>query len=305
MTFFGALPKPLDFETKSQTEHFAIKSNKSSETKPGNLLNLEKMTAERIKFVTYDVTLENLEIFCRDIMLPFDFLSYFAETKSSEDDFSRQKTSTDEALILSKMSKLVEIKLQILNRTEKSQSLSNIPELISKCLETVNFLSFLEISNTLRDVLWTWSEAMQKSKKRPLRRKLYASANLKVFKIKSLTNTLENIFSEGLILLNKPTIMDLNYKEFQKFLECFSLSYTGPFNTNFNGQKLVAFFVTAKYHCLRFFNRNNPLYGIFEFDSLSEKKNFESLPTWFLDSPAINNYAIEKMISNFDRMSFV
>ena len=51
MTFFGALPKPLDFETKSQTEHFAIKSNKSSETKPGNLLNLEKMTADKKKLI--------------------------------------------------------------------------------------------------------------------------------------------------------------------------------------------------------------------------------------------------------------
>lgn len=305
MTFFGALPKPLDFETKLQTEHSAIKSNKSTETEPKNLLNLGKISAERIKFVPYDVTLENLETFCRDIMLPFDFLSFFAKNKSSKNDFAHQKISTDEALILSKMSKLVEIKLQILNRTEKSQSLSNIPELISKCLETLNFASFLEISNTFRDVLWTWSEAVQKSNKRRSQRKFYASANLKVCKIKSLTNSLENIFSEGLILLNKPTIMDLNYKEFQKFLEFFSLSYTGPFNTNFNGQKLVAFFVTAKYHCLRFFNRNNPLYGIFEFESLSDNTNFESLPTWFLDTPAINNYAIEKMISNFDRMSFV
>ena len=308
MTFFGALPKPLNFDQKPLSENRSIvtktpdtERNTDANSKIGQKW-LENMNLN-INFVNYDATLENLDLVYRDISQPFEFLNFFAKLKSKDENFNETR-KVDDGFILATKAKLVEIKLQVLNKAEKFQSLSNIPELMVKPLIDIDYGTFLEIFSTLLDVFWTWIDSVRKIRRRRIVRKFYATSQQKVFKIKSLTTVLEKIFFEGFSSLNYPNLMDLSYTQFELFLTKFSISYCGPFETNFNGQKLVAIFVSARFNSLRFFNHNSPLFGIFEFEAVPDRK-FEKLPKWFLDPPTVNNYAIDKMISDFERMSFV
>ena len=113
------------------------------------------------------------------------------------------------------------------------------------------------------------------------------------------------LVGEGFDLCGKPSYLNFNYRQFQKFLDTFSIAHCGPFNIELNGEKQVALFTLGKLNCLRFFNKNQPLFGIFEFPPLSSKNNFENLPKWFLEPPSINNFEINQVISKFEQMSFI
>ena len=292
MSFFNVLPKPRGLnggESRSQ-----IEKNKYRDE--------QKIS---YKFLNYDVTLDNLDFVSRDLTMPFDILNYMLMEKRLHI-CEKDLFEADEKLVIMTKSKLTEIKLQILNRSEKKMSLSNIPNSIAHCLIDVNFIIFRKVLGTLMDILTTWIHAFKNLHyKSETRNQFYNTPKLKRIYIEKLANVLENIFSEGFDLCGKPSYLNFNYRQFQKFLDTFSIAYCGPFNVELNGEKQVALFVLGKLNCLRFFNKNQPLFGIFEFPSLSSKSNFENLPKWFLEPPSINNFEINQVISKFEQMSFI
>ena len=303
MSFFGALPKPLNFENKRETERIGL-SNPAFEMKESvQSLNKEENSAEDIKFINYEITLENLNQVCRDLSLPFDFLLYFYQRKNIK--YSETDQQDNYQMIIEKKAKLAEIQLQILYRVEKRQPLSNIPNVFAKFLAELDYNLFSKICQSFMNVVWTWVEAIQKSKPRRVVKKFYSTPNRKTFCLEKMIKCLEKLFFEGYESLQKPSFMELGYIQFLDFLKTHSISFSGPFESNFNGQKLISIFVVSNYNALRFFNHNSPLFGIFEFEPITNKENFEQIPKWFLDPPAINNFAIDSMLSNFERISFV
>ena len=293
MSFISDLPRP--FISNEDREEFALDpSGQNNEDFPC-----------QVKFLNYSVTSDNVQLLCRDLSLPFEYLKSLANMIPIDLVDSDPAASICSSKILAKKAKLTGIKLKILNRAEKSQSLSNMPILIAGSLEGMSFNFFLEILPTFTDVLSTWVEGVQKKQNRKKRTKFYATPRIKHFDIEKLTTELERIFLEGLYFYNRPNFSDLTYYEFQKFLDMYSIPYAGPYKSSFNGQNLVSVFVLGKAYCLRFFNNNFPLYGIFEFEPTPQIEKYENLPKWFLDPPTINNFSINQMISDFQRMSFV
>ena len=299
MSFISALPRPLILDDKRDEKREEIAT--WPKTQQGRLSH------DSITFLNYSVTSENIGLICRDLTLPFEYLKFFANSKPMDIADSDPITSFCSKQVFSKIAKLTDIKLQILHRTEKAQSLTNMPSMLGKALEGVSFDSFLELLPTFVDVLHSWISGIQKicEGRRSRFKKFYATPHKKVFDFEKLTNELARIFIEGFDHFGRPNFADLSYYGFQNFLDRNSIPYAGPYKTCFNGQNHVSVFVLGKVNCLRFFNNNNPLFGIFEYEETAQTKNYENLPTWFLDPPAINNFAINRVISNFDRMSFV
>ena len=291
MSFINALPRPImSDEDRDELE---------SPTEQAEILCQNSIT-----FVNYDVTSETVRLLCRDLSLPFEFLKYFANTRPIDVVDTDPSSSLCSIEIVGKKAKLTEIKLKILYRTEKSQSLSNMPLSLAKFLEGLSFHYFLELLPTFNDVMRSWVKGIQQKQMRKQKNQFYATPRIKVFDIQKLTNELARIFIEGFNFYGRPNFSDLNYYEFQKFLDLHSIPYAGPFKTCFNGQNLVSVFVAGEVNALRFFNNNTPVFGIFEFE-LTSRINYENLPPWFLDPPFIHNFAINRMISNFERMTFV
>ena len=71
------------------------------------------------------------------------------------------KFSGNTQTVLMKKTRLTVIKLEILNRSEKRQSLSFIPDSLARCLNDMNYLTFVEIFPTFIDVLKTRVEALK------------------------------------------------------------------------------------------------------------------------------------------------
>ena len=293
MSFISALPRPFIYEESREESDFSLREEN------------EAVTQESMKFLIYDVTSENLRLLCRDLSRPFEYLKYFASTRPIDLVDSDPDASICSSKILEKKAKIIEIKLKILHRTEKGQSLSNIPALIGRSLEGINFNFFLEIMPTFMEVIICWVECVKKRQQRKKRNCFYATPRTKFFDVEKLTKELEKIFNEAFNFYNRPNFADLTYYQFQEFLDYHSIPYSGPYKNCFNGKNLVSIFVIGNVNCLRFFNDNSPLFGIFEFEPTAQIENYENLPKWFLDPPTINNFAINKMIADFERLSFI
>ena len=304
MTFFGAVPKPLTFETKRTPERATL-SNPPLESEEEDLTRkLTRSSNENIKLITYEITFDKLELAQRDLAIPFDFLAFF-HRKTDKNTAANNLQYPSFQTIVEKKAKLAEIQLQILYRAEKGQPLTNIPNSLAKFLADLDYAIFVAISHSFMNVFRIWIETIQKNDKRRIFKKFYATENKKRFDLDKMTENLERIFLEGFSLLNKPTLMELGYIDFIHFLQTHSIPFSGPFQSNLNGQEFISIYVISKHHCLRFFNNNKPLFGIFEFEPITKKEKFEPMPQWFFAQPSINNFAINSMLSDFERVSFV
>ena len=296
MLFIEALPRPLNFES-SKTDEGIEKENQ---------IKAFQRPASTVKFLNYTATMRTLDFLSRDISMPFKILEFFAKNKDivgKENDF---KFSCNTQTVLMKKTRLTVIKLEILNRSEKRQSLSFIPDSLARCLNDLNYLTFVEIFSTFMDVFKTWVEALKTSKIQKVKtKKFYSTQEIKKLKIDKLLTVLENIFVEGFNLFGKPSLKKLNYRQFQRFLNNNAIAYCGPFEVKFNGDDQISFFVAGKLNCLRFFNDNIPLFGNFQFPNLSSNDKFENVPRWFLEPPQVINFEIDDIISNLSRTSFV
>ena len=101
--------------------------------------------------------------------------------------------------------------------------------------------------------------------------------------------------------------MQISGNEFLEFLRKFDIDFSGPYQTTFNNEKLAAIFVVSKYPCMQFFNRDEPLFGLYNFpaNNFTYFSNFDKVPAWFFKPPAIANFEIDKLISNFQKSSIV
>ena len=296
MLFIEALPRPLNLESSKRNE----KNKKETEMKAC------QEPASSIKFLNYTATMGTLDLLSRDISMPFTFLDFFVKNKVIVGQENNFKFSCNTQTVLMKKTRLTVIKLEILNRSEKRQSLSFIPDSLARCLSDLNYFTFVEIFPTFMDVFKTWVEALQTTKIRKEKtKKYYSTLEIKKIKLDKLLTVLENIFLEGFDLYGKPSFRKLNYRQFQRFLNNNAIAYCGPFKVKFNGDDQISFFVAGKLNCLRFFNDNKPLFGNFQFPKISTHDTFENLPKWFLEPPQVINFEIDDMISNLSRMSFV
>ena len=296
MLFIEALPRPLNFERSKSLEG----NKKESEIK------VCQRPTSTFKFLNYTATMETLDFLARDISMPFNLLKFFVKNKEIFGNENDLKLSSHTQTVLMKKTRLTEIKLEILNRSEKRQSLSFIPDSLARCLSDLNYAAFVEIFRTFMDVFRTWVEALQTMKiHKEKTKKFYSTPEIKKLKIHKLLTVLENIFLEGFDLYGKPSLRKLNYRQFQRFLNNNVIAYCGPFKLEFNGDDQINFFVAGKHNCLRFFNDNKPLFGNFQFPKISSNDKFENIPKWFLEPPQMINFEIDDMISNFSRMSSV
>ena len=304
MTFFGGIPKPLTFETKRNPERASLSNPPLEPNEEDFTKKLARTSNENVKFINYEITFENLDLAQRDLAKPFDFLAFF-HRNIGKNTVENNLQCPSYQTIVEKKAKLAEIQLQILYRAEKGQPLTNIPYSLAKFLADLDYEIFLGISHSFMNVFRIWIETIQKNEKRRVFRKFYATQNKKPFDLVKMTENLERIFLEGFTLLNKPTLMELGYIDFLHFLQTHSIPFSGPFQSNLNGQEFISIYVASKHHCLRFFNNNQPLFGIFEFEPITKKEKFEPMPQWFFAQPSINNFAINSMLSDFERVSFV
>ena len=70
----------------------------------------------------------------------------------------------------------------------------------------------------------------------------------------------------------------------------------------------VAVYVMGQYECLKIFNFGKPLHGLYLFEADEFKnwsKKFETLPIWFLNPPEIITNDIQKLVSGFERQTFI
>ena len=284
MTFFNRLPKPLTFERKHFANARANNDNSRDDffLSPLNDQRIKNWRAvEGNRLIGYDVTIANLEYVARDICLPFEYLEFF-ETFAPLPSAPILPPMKEHGVFATKL-RLTEIKLKILNKTEKRESLRDIPDLIARAISKISYTTFKQILRTLMEVIWSWINSVRLLQQQRPPRKFFASNSVKKFDFDKLDQNLKVLFDEGYDKCKKPCFENLVYSNFQQFLDKFSISYTGPFRTSSNGQNYIVVFTSGKIKCLKFFNRNKPLFGILEFKVNNETNidSLEPLPEWF------------------------
>ena len=288
MTFFNGVPKPLR-KNLDNTQANGDNSSDDFFLSPLNDQRIKNLRAvDGNTLLGYDVTIANMDYMARDISLPFEYLAFFENSAS----FSLTAPFLPATKILPEHSayttklRLTEIKLKILNKTHKGESLQDIPDLIARSISKISYATLKEILPTLMEVIWSWINSVRVLHWRRLPRKFYATNSVQKFDFENLGQNLKVLFDEGFHKCKKPCFENLVYSHFQQFLDKFSISYTGPFRTSSNGQNYIAVFTSGKIKCLKFFNRNKPLFGILEFKVNNETivKGLEPLPEWFYKS---------------------
>ena len=293
LTYFSGTPKPMLFTDKIQKE---IEDDDN------------RIKAQKFKFIEYDVQLENLWRAHRDLKMPFELLKFFQHKIDHSSSDNNSKTTVCKSDWYKLKARLIEIELLILRKKEKGLSLSAIPNLMGEFLDQVDFFMFLEISEEFFSVFQKWIDAVKYNQTEPRRKfRFYSKPRPKSFDFYKLSKSLERIFSVGYDFLGNPVYSQLTGCEFLEFLRKFDVDFAGPFKTVFNGEKLATIFVLSKFKCISFFNRHEPLFGLYNFsaNSLPFFKNFDEVPNWFLKPPAIANFEIDKLISNFQKTSVV
>ena len=292
MTYYGAFPKPLFFNETLDLE-------KTENRLPSS--------EKKFKILNNDVTMNNLGHLVRDLTLPFEVLNYFGKNGRSEKDSNTQPADPIKTKNFKLRAKITEVHLLILRKSEKNLSLANIPNLLANCLTGVKFENYIEISQSFINVLWTWIDAQKIQTPQRLRITFRTRTKNRIFDFEKLSFELERIFLEGYISLRRPSFTEFSGQDFLNCLKHNNISFSGPFKTEFNGEKLGSIFTLSNINSLRFFNNDRPLYGLFQFPK-SNFKNYETLedlPAWYFEQPAIANYELDKLIFNFQKQSIV
>ena len=315
MSFFSSAPRPL---TLDELENFVGGSVEEGPT-----------TKIRHKFVPYEVTNENIHNSIRDLQMPFELLRHFDEKRKANTKFlaplkyfglkvgvdpkrntifnSVPDQETSEA---ARFKGKIRDLLMVLNRKkEKRQSLTSIPDLLAENLEGMSCETYFDISRDIWNFCWHFEQGTKRAqelKTRPFRQ---TEAAPTVYNFVKLSEVFENIFYDGFKKIGEPDFSQLSGPNFVNFLKWRGISHSGPFMHKFGSKAAsVAVYVMGQYECLKIFNFGKPLHGLYLFEADEFKnwsKKFETLPIWFLNPPEIITNDIQKLVSGFERQTFI
>ena len=279
MIFFNGLPKPVNLERNNCVSPL-IKVEEVNDNERSQRME----NSPNVRLIDYDVTISNLDFVARDLVIPFEYLSFFENLYHTAFARSSAMNKLTQKSVVATQTQLTEIKRKIIYRTEKGQSLSEIPNLIACCLEKLTYDCFTQILQTFMDILWTWINGVRMVRRQKSQRKLYTSTPEDKYDISRLESCIAKLFADGLKLCNHPALTKLNYSDFQAFIDKFGILHDGPFRVTANGHNLIAIFLSSKVSSLRYFNGGLPLFGIIEFNTPVDTKSLEPLPKWFYKS---------------------
>ena len=309
--FFSSLPRPIFFKEKMDVPDSMPISN----------------TQNRKKFLDYEVNSDNLHRAIRDLTFPFEILKHFDEKRKANRKlipplkfFSRNEearsnmfsfySDNENAEVTRYKGKLADLQMAIHRRREKGESLVGMPDIIAENLRGMTCDTYFMISRNISNVLWLFSDAVRKYHfLKNLRQRRNSDNFPTVYNLVGLSETFETIFYGGYEKMGQPDFRQLSGPNFLNFLKWRSICHSGPFLDESGGCKKVAIYVLGQFECLKIFNSGQPLHGLYYFEA-NEFKNshkFESLPSWFLNSPKIVSVAsaTEKLAWNFTRQTFI
>ena len=312
MSYFSSLPKPLTF---LDLENLAQ----------------EKMQLQKIrhKFVTYEVTSENMHRAIHDLRMPIEILRHFDEKRKSNSKFlaplsffgfkSAKVAEPPKTIFNSGSSlerpesmkfkgKIADLQMVISRKKEKGQNLATIPEIIAENLQGMDCETYFDLSRNISNLLWYLTEADRCYHDLKTKRQLkHSDQKPTVYDFATLSEVFENIFYDGYKKLSEPDFSQLSGSNFLNFLKWRSICHAGPYLYKSGNRENVAIYVMGQFECLKIFNFGRPLHGLYLFETKDFKNptNYAPLPAWFLDNPAIIDHDMEKMISDFKRESYV
>ena len=313
LTFFSRIPRPTFFNDKVGHEG----------------ASQEKKSNNRQKFVTYQVTHENLHRAIRDLQMPLDLLRHFDENLKSnrrylaplkyfgfktdaeirKNLFTTQPESESPEVENFK-GVLASMRMVITRKREKGKSLATIPDLLAEHLHEMNCETYFNLSRNISNILWLFSDAARKYNDSKSRKLSKCEPEPVIYDFTKLSQVFENIFYEGFLKLGEPDFTKLSGASFLNFLKWRSICHCGPFldqtgtfREKTGDQESVAIYVMGQFESLKIFNFGKPLHGLYLFEpsSFRNSKKFEPLPQWFLNAPTIIHNHITELISTFER----